>query len=432
MHLLSRVKSSEGRAAVLIVAASGRAMAAAARRAGYHPLALDFFDDSDTRAICAESRRVEGGLSEGFTEENLIPLLEAIAKREDPCGVVYGAGFEDRPGLLECLAQRFSLLGNPPDVVRRVKDPILLAQLCAALNIPHPEIRIRRPAEHQNWLVKSAGGSGGTHVAPASAAPTEDPAIYFQRIAEGEPISIQFLADRTKTRVVGITRQWADPAPGEPFRFGGVVRPANLPPKVDCQLRQTAAALTAACGLRGLNTIDFLVKDSAYTLLEINPRPGAALDVFEDQKGSLFRAHVNACVGRLPDNPLVFTGAAAAAIAYTRCAVASMPDFEWPEWTADRQKAGSKLRVHDPLCTIRARGAEPFSARALTEARTNLLLGWLAHIQKQNNNNRKETTLEYKQGEYQHIGGAGGGPADRGCRPVADCGCQGGKRRDGD
>jgi uncharacterized protein len=431
MHSLSRANSSEEGAAVLIAAASGRALAAAARRAGYRPLVVDFFADADTREICAESRPVEGGIETGFTEQNLIPALEEIAEGEAPNGVVYGAGFEDRPGLLDSLAQRFTLLGNPPDVVRQVKDPVRLAEACAALEIPHPEIREKRPAKHCDWLVKSAGGSGGTHVAPASAALAHDAAIYFQRRVEGEPVSIQFVADGTHTLVVGSSRQWAAPAPGQPFRFGGVLRPAVLSPEMDRHLRHATAAVSAECGLRGLNTIDFLVNDSSFTLLEINPRPGAALDIFEDETGALFRAHINACFGLLPDDPLGFAGSSAAAIAYTGHAIASMPDFEWPEWTADRQTAGSALRAHDPICTVKAKADEPSSARALVEARANLLLAQLEHMRKQNNGNWEETTLEDRRGEYQHIGWAGGGPADRGCRKVADCGFKGGNRRDG-
>jgi predicted ATP-grasp superfamily ATP-dependent carboligase len=381
MLSLSRARMSEPGTTVLIVAASGRALAAAARRAGYRPLALDFFGDIDTREVCAANRWVAGGLEKGFAEENLVPVLKALAKDEDICGVVYGAGFEDRPGLLDCLARHWTLLGNPPDVVRRVKDPVGLAELCAGLNIAHPEISARRPAEHHQWLVKSVGGSGGMHVAPAAAALAEDEGIYFQRKTKGESISIQFLADGHETEVIGLSRQWVAPAPGEPFRFGGVLRPANLSPQMDRRLRQAAAAVTAACGLRGLNTIDVLVKDNAYTLIEINPRPGAALDIFEDPKGRLFRAHVNACTGCLPAYPLEFTGAAAATIVYTPYAIASLPDFNWPEWTADRQKAKSALRAHDPFCTIKATADEPFSAQALIETRINLLLDRLAHIQ---------------------------------------------------
>jgi predicted ATP-grasp superfamily ATP-dependent carboligase len=150
---------------------------------------------------------------------------------------------------------------------------------------------------------------------------------------------------------------------------------------MECQLRRAAGAVTAACGLRGLNSIDFLVDGGAYTLIEINPRPSATLDIFEDQSGMLFRAHLNACAGYLPKRLPDFSGAAAASIAYTRRAIISMPGLDWPEWTADHQKAKTKLRAHDPLCTIKARAAEPSRARALAGKRAALILDRLEHIQ---------------------------------------------------
>jgi predicted ATP-grasp superfamily ATP-dependent carboligase len=197
----------------------------------------------------------------------------------------------------------------------------------------------------------------------------------------GEPVSILFLGDGAKARVVGLSRQWAAPAPGQPFRFGGSLRPAGLSPGLETRLRRAAEAITAACGLRGLNSIDFLVEGSEYTLIEVNPRPGATLDIFEDRGGSLFRAHIDSCLGRLPRRPLEFAGAAAAGIAYARREISSMPEFDWPNWTSDRQKARSALRPDDPLCTITARAAKPSRARALVDARTNSILGRLEHIQ---------------------------------------------------
>jgi uncharacterized protein len=389
MPSLSRVRSPETGAAILIAAPSGRALAAAARRAGYRPLLADFFDDSDTRGFCAANRLIEGGLASGFEGESLIATLEAVAQGEAPCGLVYGAGFEDRAGLLEALARRWTLFGNAPSVVRGAKDPVRLAKLCAALNIPHPKISARMPRDRQHWLVKSAGGSGGSHVAPAGAIRAEGEKVYFQRIAAGEPVSILFLGDGTKARVVGLSRQWAAPAPGQPFRFGGSVRPAGLPPGLETRLRRAAEAITAASGLRGLNSIDFLVEDSEYTLIEVNPRPGATLDIFEDRRGSLFRAHIDACLGRLPRRPLEFAGAAAAGIAYARREISFMPEFDWPNWTSDRQKARSGLQPYDPLCTIKARAAKPARARSLVDARTKLILGRLEHTQTKNANRGK-------------------------------------------
>ncbi len=387
----SHAISPEPGAAILIAANSGRALAAAARRAGYRPLVADFFDDSDTRGFCAANRLIEGGLEAGFNAENLITALDALAGGEAPRGFVYGAGFEDRAELLEVVARRWTLFGNPPEVVRSVKDPVRLAEICAILNISHPKISARMPRDRQNWLVKSAGGSGGSHVAPAGALRAEGEKIYFQRLAAGEPVSILFLGDGAKARIVGSSRQWAAPAPGEPFRFGGSLRPAGLSPGLETRLRRVAEVITAACGLRGLNSIDFLVEGNEYTLIEVNPRPGATLDIFEDRGGSLFRAHMDSCRGRLPRRPLEFAGAAAAGIAYARREIPSMPAIDWPNWAADRQKARSALRPYDPLCTIKARAAKPRRARALVDARTNLILGRLEHIQNKNDNLGKET-----------------------------------------
>ncbi|HEY8032834.1 MAG TPA: hypothetical protein VIF02_10795, partial [Methylocella sp.] len=224
MRSVLRARSPEAGAAILIAAPSGRALAAAARRAGYRPLVADFFDDLDTRGFCAANRLIAGGLDTGFEAGSLIGTLEELAKKVTPCGFVYGAGFEDRAELLELVAQRWTLFGNPPEVVRSVKDPVRLAELCTSLGITHPKISARIPTDRRHWLVKSAGGSGGSHVAPAGTFRAEGEKIYFQRIAAGESVSILFLGDGAKAQVVGLSRQWATPAPGEPFRFGGSFR----------------------------------------------------------------------------------------------------------------------------------------------------------------------------------------------------------------
>jgi|SRR5579875_952153 predicted ATP-grasp superfamily ATP-dependent carboligase len=391
MLSVSHVRSPETDAAILIAASSGRALAEAARRAGFRPLAADFFDDLDTRQLCAANRFIEEGLETGFTEANLIPALEALSGASKPCGLVYGAGFEDRPELLEAVARRFTLFGNSPEVVREVKDPERLTGLCAALGIPHPEIKMEWPDDPKNWLVKSIGGAGGSHVAPAGAFQDAGGNIYFQRIAAGTPVSILFLADGTSVQPVGLSRQWAAPAPGQPYRFGGSVRPAGVEAKMEERLQRAAESITAAAGLRGLNSIDFVVEGEDYTLIEINPRPGATLDIFEDHRGGLFRAHIESCCGRLPSHAPTISGAAAAAIAYAPRDIPSMPELDWPDWTADRQKMQSRLQAQEPLCTIKAAGPEPSRALALLEERTAWILGRLEQVQNQMAPMGKET-----------------------------------------
>lgn len=343
---------------------------------------MDFFADTDTSELAVANRLVEGGLEFGFRAETLFSALDEVADGEEPAGLVYGAGFEDRIALLDALARRWTLFGNRPDVVRCVKAPRTLAGLCFSLGIRHPEVRFERPRDCRDWLVKSVGGSGGAHVAPADAPRANDETIYFQRMAPGEPVSILLLADGTDAHVLGTSRQWPAPAPDEPFRFGGSYRPAGVSPGVLRRLTALAKSIARAAALRGLNSIDLLVAGDDVTLIEINPRPGATLDIFEDQDGSLFRAHLEGCLGRLPELELDFSGAAAAGIAYARHEITSMPVLDWPVWAADLQRPRSRLRADDPICTIRARAEEPEQARRLLDERTAFILDVIDHMGK--------------------------------------------------
>jgi predicted ATP-grasp superfamily ATP-dependent carboligase len=165
--------------------------------------------------------------------------------------------------------------------------------------------------------------------------------------------------------VLGLSAQWPDPLADAPFRYGGAVRPAGLASTLALALENAARAIVETTGLIGLNSVDFLVDGEDWHLIEVNPRPGATLDIFDDENGSLFKLHIEACRGRLPNERHSFPGAAAAAIVYARRDLPSMPEFDWPDWTADRQSPGTAIAAGAPICTILARANDPAEARQL-------------------------------------------------------------------
>jgi predicted ATP-grasp superfamily ATP-dependent carboligase len=350
-------------ACVLIAALSGRALAAAARRAGYAPLVADLFADRDTEALAARSERVPGSLARGPRRPALLAALGRLSAGRAPIGLVYGSGFERRPALLGALA-RYRLLGNAPETVARLKDPFAFAELCRANAVPHPPVA--RQAGPGEWLEKRAGGAGGGHVRPAQGH-TVRPARYVQRKTAGRPVSALFLGDGSASRVLGFSEQWPAPAPGQPYRYGGAARPAATAPHT-AALEAAVARLTRAAGLVGLNSADFLLRDDGFDLLEINPRPGATLDLFADV-AELFAWHLDACRGRLPARPPALTEAAAAAVVYAPRAFVLTDAFVWPDWTADRQPPGPVAR-EAPLCTVLARAASTPAAREQLQQRT--------------------------------------------------------------
>ena len=357
---------------MLIAALSGRALAAAARRSGYAPLVADLFDDLDTRALAAASVQTRGCLSRGFGRAALLESLDRLAAIRAPEGIVYGSGFEDRPALLRAVASRHPLLGNPPEVVARVKDPDRLAALCEQLGIPHPGPS-RVADDNAASLIKRAGASGGTHIVPARRGQVAPTRHYTQRRLDGTPVSALFLADGRHAMLLGITRQWTDPTPAHPYRYGGAVRPAPIAERWRDGIAGIVSRLTEATGLVGLNSADFILGSDGLRLLEINPRPGATLDVFEDPDGRLFALHVEACRGHLPDQPPRFVGAAASAVVYAPCPLRVPAEMAWPDWAADRQRPG-RVRANAPLCSVLAEAADPAAAERLVRERGTAIL----------------------------------------------------------
>jgi predicted ATP-grasp superfamily ATP-dependent carboligase len=362
--------------AVLIAAVSGRALALSARRGGYAPLVVDFFADQDTVAIAAAHVRLRGSLARGINADELLAALETLAARYQPRAIVCGTGFEDRPDLLARASRRWKLFGNSPVTVTLAKDPLALAVLCRECGVPYPETSLVQPASLEGWLRKRRGGAGGSHVGIAPDGAGLLPNTYFQRRVDGIPISALVLAGGRRASVLGFSSQWASPAPSKPFRYGGAVRPAPLPPVVSKTLTAAIERLAASIPLVGLNSVDFLLDGEEFWLLEINPRPGATLDIFEPAEGSLFSLHMAACEGELPSKLPSFDGAEAAAIVYAEHDVPSLPHLDWPDWTADRPQAGIAVQAGDPLCTVRAVAATAAEARRLVEERGAAIRAW--------------------------------------------------------
>jgi uncharacterized protein len=359
--------------AVLIAAASGRALAASARRGGYVPLVADFFGDQDTVATAHAHVRLPDGLAHGMRCDGVLDALERLATGRAPAGIVCGTGFEDRPELIGAIARRWRLFGNGADVVARAKDPLAFAQLCHDCGIPHPELSLAPPADPSDWLVKRKGGAGGQHIRAAVEADAAG-TFYFQRRRAGRPVSALILADGRRAVVLGFSAQWSSPTPRQPFRYGGAVQPAPLARAAADAMFEAVQRLVPMMSLAGLNSADFLVDESGIQLLEINPRPGATLDIFESNDDSLFAMHIAACEGILPARAPSFEQARASAIVYAERDVAAFPALDWPAWTADRPDAGSSVAKGDPLCTVFGCAATAASAQALAQRRAAMIL----------------------------------------------------------
>ena len=355
----------------LVLAICGRRLAQAAKRAGAEIVVADLFGDVDTRSL-APWHQLPGSLEGGIDGEQLIEWVASLKVR--PSGIVYGAGLEGYPELLRELGQIAPLVGNSPEIVAAIKDPFAFASLLKRLDLPHPEVATS-PRPGTPWLRKRRGGSGGTHIEAATSA-TASSAHYFQAVTAGSAISALFVANGRAARVLGLSTQWTAPTPTRPFRYGGCAGPVHVAPEFAAEIERTCQGITAESGLVGLNSLDMLVGDDTFTILEVNPRPGATLDVFDDAGGpSLWECHLGGVRGELPASvPANTRGARAAMVVYADEARHIPASFEWSAGIADVPAPNSRISEGMPICTVITAARNAYTARVLAEQHAAMIL----------------------------------------------------------
>ena len=354
----------------LVVSSSGRALARSAHRQRIPVVVLDLFNDVDTRAMALASRACAGRHGR-FHRARVVTAARELTPAGGYAGLVYGSGLEGRPALLQDLARECALLGNAVDVVARAKDPEVFFPLLDRLSVAHPDVRMTPPKDLQGWLAKRVGGAGGAHVRPAHLGWPRRDGRYFQRFQPGCVMSALFLADGASARVIGLNEQWqAKLSRLVHFAYAGAITVNDAPPAVWAVVSRAAAGLTEEFGLRGLNGLDFILEGGTVYVLELNPRPTATLDLYDEAvPGGLFAQHLRACAGRLEVGAVPQSGARAHAIVYATGAWRVPPAVDWPEWVTDIPASGSVIAAGAPICTVHAGGASTQAARELVWAR---------------------------------------------------------------
>lgn len=343
---------------MLIVATSGRALAQCAARSGYSSVVLDCFGDLDTRATAHHANVVADASGVGIDRLRLLEAAEQVCPPQETDALIYGAGFESDPDLLERFSRRYPLRGNPPDVVRRVKDPATLARLLGSAGLAYPETRLDPPVDPQGWLIKRIGGTGGLHVARCGERAFEPGLDYFQREVQGTVCSALFLAGREGTRIVGVSEALP---PGDglraPFAYAGAISHAAISLRVREELAVGLDVLARLAGLVGLNGIDFVVQGESFCVLEVNPRPTATLELYDpDVADGLLAAHVAVCADEDVVLEQSWGPVRAHAIVFARRRMRLPAHWRPARWCSDIPAPDAVIEPGMPICSVRAEG----------------------------------------------------------------------------
>jgi predicted ATP-grasp superfamily ATP-dependent carboligase len=371
---------------VLAVAGmSARAMAEAAARDGFDPVALDLFGDIDTCRAASRWLPIGEPGSLHIDDAMTLSALRVLAQRGDVLGWVAGGGFEGRPELLASGAALLPLVGMAPGAVRRVRDPAFFFDVLGSFGIAHPEVSFAAPQDAAGWLVKDAQGCGGWQVRPAPMHSTEPLPMhqYFQRVVRGVPMSATFVACGGQAVVLGFNEQIVQRFGDRPYVFCGVIGPVPLPPEAAVQVREAVVALAGQFALQGLCSLDFMLDGSRIAVLELNPRPPASIVLYGDL--APIDAHVRACLhGELPPVPVPPLRVEGQRVVFARQPLQLTDRLaqclaDWPE-AHDLPCAGMAVATGDPLCSLTASGIDAAQVRARLQQGHDRLLKTLENL----------------------------------------------------
>ena len=330
---------------ILIIANSGRMLAQAALDAGFKPLVIDLFADSDTQRYAADFVQVAS-----LALDDLAPAAEHFISRYAVKHLIYGSGFEQYSESLGYLAERLLLVGNSVESFTNVQDKQCFFSALKQLDIPFPEVSFTAPAFNKNsWLVKPLQGQGGIGIRRYCEDETGAP-IYWQRLISGTPHSVLFLADGCDAQIVGFNRQWVDETNhSDHFVFSGVINSTDLLAEHKALMSQCLQKLVPLFSLKGLNSLDFIqTPDQQFFVLEINPRPSASMQLYDSD---LLIRHIDSCRGELSPLPPQkhYT---AYQIVYAPYDITIPEAFIWPQECVDLSNVGVTCRKGQPICSI--------------------------------------------------------------------------------
>lgn len=358
---------------LLILGASTRAAALSAVRAGFEPTCGDLFADEDLRRVAS------------VTQVSRYPAGLAAVAAEAPLGPwMYTGALENYPDLVDEIAATRPLLGNPPEVLRAVRDPFQVAGTLRRAGLACPAVRrdaVGLPLDG-SWLRKPLRGSAGTGITalhnPLDVAESRE--HYFQQRIDGWPCSAVYIAARGRAATLGATWQFLSTESGS-FRYLGSMGPLSLEGRLQRRFERIGKALAADFRLAGLFGVDAILAEGEVWPVEVNPRYTASVEVLERAMGFLaVQMHMEACRGGLlpsrdMNRPRCVCGKK---VLYARRDFVVPQSFaayanqeaagEWPD-LADIPMPGTSIREGHPVLTVLGEAEDEHSLQRLLDRR---------------------------------------------------------------
>ena len=397
---------------LLLIGMDVTSLAKSARRAGYNVCAADYFGDQDLRAVsdCSFSVIQQkkgcscGRLSAYF---DVKALLEGARKMSSICpidGILLATGLDDSPEVLCELPEIASILGNPPETIRNVRDRERFMNELKRLAVPAPDTVVVKDLSEASRvskeigfpiLVKPAKGFGGAGIRKVEN-PEELEQIFtnlhnpqqetvIQQYILGTAASVSAISSKNGCSGLTVNEQLIgldEFGQTEPFGYCGNIVPLLTSDKISSMCKELAERIVLNFGLVGSNGVDLVVSDDGVPyVIEVNPRFQGSLECVENVLGlNMVEAHVKACRrGLLPKVRNAISKFCTRLILFApRRSV--VPDLRRRAEVRDIPVPGVVIEKGEPICSIIAEEKDRDSSFRKAKGLTQKILGCLKPV----------------------------------------------------
>ena len=361
---------------VLIFAQSGRFLAQSATQAGYRVWVADCYGDIDT--LSSSERWQPLPSLTALTPKQFLTILQKLTQGED-CSLIYGSGIEQCYHLLHQLPSHIELLGNSPATIHSIKTPKLFFDVLSTLNLAYPTTVFNQELADKSYIMKSASGLGGEHIQPFHLS-SHSGDNYFQKVIDGVSGSALFLSNGEFCQVISINQQTTKATPQSPYRLGAIGTPLKLPLEHQYFITKACNSITASTGLKGLNSLDFIIShNNEVLILEVNPRTSASAELIESKYTSMIQLHLYACHSLLPTKPIQTpTSTVYLHYIFAEKNITIPEKILWPDKCSDLPKPGTFIKKDHPICSCLIHAANGTSATNKHSKIETIIIGQLS------------------------------------------------------
>tara|TARA_B100001094_G_scaffold262035_1_gene263061 strand:- start:227 stop:1393 length:1167 start_codon:yes stop_codon:yes gene_type:complete len=260
--------------------------------------ALDVFGDRDLQGKVHGWENI-GNVNHKIDEQKFLEVFNKVVNEFSPSAWIHTSGFEGKYNLITKAEKLLTHYGLSEDTIQKIRSPASFFRALRKLNINHPETIVDKlnVLPSSGWLRKNFDTAGGLGIFKNNVTESGANGVYFQKEIKGKPLSVFFLVEQENIVIFGFCENLYVEKFDLPYFYQGLVGPVRLSDEVINKIIIIVKKIVNEFHLIGLCGLDFILLDEDVFVIELNPRPTGAIEIFENLLNkSLLNMHCNAFI----------------------------------------------------------------------------------------------------------------------------------------